>query len=61
MDVKIIPKIYSQQKLLNIFYQVFQSLQYHHLKAQKITIIYTKVKIVRKVLLIFKRACNKNN
>ena len=35
MDVKIILKIHSQQKQANIFHQVFQCLQYDHLKAQK--------------------------
>ena len=33
MDVKIILKINLQQKQVNIFYQVFQYLQYFHLEA----------------------------
>ena len=33
MRVKIIQKNHLQQKQVNIFYQVFQRLQYLHLKA----------------------------
>ena len=33
MDVKIIVKIHLEQKQVNIFQQIFQCLQYHHLKA----------------------------
>ena len=46
MDVKIILKIHLQQIQGNIFHQVFQCLQYLHLEAQKISMIYTEVKIV---------------
>ena len=45
MDVKIILKIYLQQKQVNISHQVFQCVQYHDLKAQKISMMYTDVKI----------------
>ena len=45
MNVKTILKIHKQQKYLNIFYQDFQYLQYRHLKAQKINIMYTEIQI----------------
>ena len=35
MDVKVIRKINLQQKLVNIFHQVFRCLQYWHLKEKK--------------------------
>ena len=34
-----------QKKLLNIFHQVFQCLQYPSLKAKEISIMYTEIKI----------------
>ena len=49
MDVKIILKIYSQQKQVNILHYVFQ--------FKKISMIYTEVKIARKgfVVINFKQ------
>ena len=44
-DTKVILKNRPQQKWVNIFHQVFQCLQYHHLKAQKISMMYTDLKI----------------
>ena len=41
MDVKIILTNHSQQKLTNIFHEVFQSMQNHHLKSEKISVMYT--------------------
>ena len=46
MDVKITLKIHLQQKLVNIFHQVFQRLQFLHLEAQKISMIYAEKKIL---------------
>ena len=43
MDVKTILKIHLQQDQMNIFHQVCQCLQYGHLKAQKISVIYAEV------------------
>ena len=48
IDECIILKIHQKQKQVNIFHQVFQCLQYCHLKTQKISMTYTEVKIVRK-------------
>ena len=48
MDVKIIMKIYPQQKQVNISHQVFQFLQYFPLKAQKIIIMYTTKNYMKK-------------
>ena len=48
MDVKIILKIHLQQIQANIFHQVFQCLQYLHLEASKIGMIYREVNIVWK-------------
>ena len=45
MDVKIILKMYSQQNYVDIFYQAFQCIQYHHLKTWKISMMFTEVKI----------------
>ena len=45
MIVQIILKMHSQQKYANIFHQVFQCLQYRHLKPYKISMMYTEVKI----------------
>ena len=33
MDVKVILESHSHQKQANIFHQILQCLQYHHLKA----------------------------
>ena len=44
MLVRII--IHLQQKQANMFHQVFPCLQYHHLKAQKVSMTYIEVKIV---------------
>ena len=43
MDVKRNLKIRLQQKLVNIFHQIFKCLQYRHLEALKISIMYTEV------------------
>ena len=45
LDVKIILAHYLQQKQVNIFHQDFQYLQYQQFKAQKISMMYTEVKI----------------
>ena len=45
IDVKIILKIHLQQKQVNIFHQVFQCLQDHHLKAYKISMLHINIKI----------------
>ena len=46
MAVKIILKIHIQQKQVNLCHQVFQCLQYLHLEAKKISIMYTEINIV---------------
>ena len=48
MDIKMVLKNYLQQKEGNVFHQVFQCLQYLHLKAYKISLIYAEVKINEK-------------
>ena len=45
MDVETILKINLQQKWSVIFYQIFQYLKYHILKAWIISMMYTEVKI----------------
>ena len=42
------PENSSTATLGKLIHQVFQCLQYHHLKAQKIIMIYVEVKIARK-------------
>ena len=44
MHAKIMRKLYLQQKLENIFHQLFPCLQYCHIKAQKRTMMYVEVK-----------------
>ena len=50
MDVKIILKLHLQQKYLKFhevevsFHEVFQCLEYHHLKAIEKSMMYTEVK-----------------
>ena len=45
MDIKTIMKIHLHQKQANIFHQVFQCPQYRQLEAEKISTMYTEVKI----------------
>ena len=48
MYVKIMVKNNFQQKKVNIFYQDFACLQYHHLKTYEISMIITDVKVALK-------------
>ena len=45
MDVEIVLRIHLQQTEANIFHEVFHCLQYLHLEAYKISMMYTEVKI----------------
>ena len=48
MDIKVILKSHLQQKQVNMSYQLFQCLQYHHLKTYKIDMMYIEVKTALK-------------
>ena len=46
---------------MNIFYLAFEFLQYCHLKAYEISMIYNEVKMHEEVLQIVKRACSRDH
>ena len=54
MDVKIILKIHMQQKQVTMFHQVFQCLQYRHLKY-KINMMCAEIGKIGKTAWILKR------